>query len=95
MCFCLKKLICKREKKTRLTHNEAIMATVVTIEKAVTSLEQEKAALRVVVIGRDAEHTEALSLAKELLLARVHTMLGSRLRRKNKKATNSNLVCHC
>lgn len=63
------------------THNEAVLPTVVTIEKAVTSLEEEKAALRVVVVGRDAEHTETLPLAKELLLPRVHAMLGSRLRK--------------
>lgn len=52
-----------------LTHNEAVVSTVVTIEKAVASLEEEKAALRVVVVGRDAEHTETFPLAKELLLS--------------------------
>lgn len=68
-----------------MTHNEAIMSTIMTIEKAVTSLEEEKSALRVVVVGRDAEHTETLPLAKELLLTRVHTMLGSCLRKKSKE----------
>lgn len=51
------------------------MPTIVTIEKAITSLEEEKAALRVVVVGRDAEHAETLPLTKELLLPRVHAML--------------------
>lgn len=64
-----------------LTHNEAIMPTIVTIEKAVTSLEEEKAALRMVVVGRDAEHTETLPLTKELLLSRVHAMLRGCLRK--------------
>lgn len=65
------------EKQITLTHNEAIMSTIVTIEEAVTSLEEEKAALCMVVIGCDAKHTETLPLAKELLLPRVYTMLGS------------------
>lgn len=63
------------------THNEAVMATVVTVEKAVASLEEEKAALRVIVIGRDAEHAESLPLAKEFLLPGVHTMLGGCLKK--------------
>lgn len=77
-----------KRRKIRLTHNEAIMPAIVTIEKAVASLEEEKAAPRVVVVGRDAEHTEALPLAKELLLPGVHTVLGSCLRKKTAKNGN-------
>lgn len=77
-----------------LTHNEAIMPTIVAIEKAVTSLEEEKAALLMVVIGRDAEHPETLPLTKELLLPRVHTVLGSCLGKiaQNGKCSYSSLA---
>ena len=59
------------------------MPTIMTIEKAVASLKEEKAALRMIVIGRDAEHAEALPLAKELLLPRVHAVMRSRLKKEH------------
>lgn len=44
------------------------MAAITAIEKAVACLKEEKAALCVIVIGRDAENPQTLPLAQKLLL---------------------------
>ena len=44
------------------THNEAVVASVLTVEEAVAGLEEEQARLGVVVVGRDAERAQSLPL---------------------------------
>lgn len=57
------------------THNEAIMASVPAVEQAVAGLEQEKAALGVIIIRCDPKDPQALSLPQQLLLPGVHPMM--------------------
>lgn len=67
------------------THNEAVTTAVTAIEQTVARLKEEKAALCVIVVGRDAEDPQTLPLAEELLFSGVNAMMRGRLRDKRKR----------
>lgn len=73
----------RQQNKNSYTHNEAVMATITAIEKAVACLEKEKAALCMIVIGRDAKDPQTLPLTEKLLLTWIHTMMWSRLQEEH------------
>lgn len=60
------------------------MAAITAIEKAVACLEKEKAALCVIVVGRDAKDTQTLPLAEKLLLTGIYAVMRSRLQEEHK-----------
>lgn len=58
-----------------LTHDEAIVASVLTVEQAVAGLKEEETRLSVVVIGGDTKGSETLALSQQLLLPGVSSLV--------------------
>lgn len=65
-----------------LTHDETVVASVLTVEETVAGLEEEQACVGVVVVGCDAEHSQPLPLPQQLLLAGVRPLVGRGLKGK-------------
>lgn len=61
------------------THNKAIVGPVPTVVQAAVGLEQEEAAGLVVIISRDAGHTQTLPLSQQFLLPGEASMVGAGL----------------
>lgn len=69
------------------------MAAITAIEKAVACLEEEKAALWVIVVGRDAKDSQTLPLTEKLLLTGIYTMMRGRLQKEHELMIE--LICLC
>lgn len=66
--------------KQQSTHDETIVATVLTVEEAIAGLEEEQARLGMVVVGGDTEGSQTFSLPQQLLLSRVRPLVWRSLR---------------
>lgn len=62
------------------THNEAVVASILTVEEAVAGLEKEQACLGMVVIGGDSKCSKAFTLPQQLLLSWIGPLVWCSLR---------------
>lgn len=74
------KLRGKKNKIQQCTHNEAIVASILTVEEAIAGLEEEQACLSMVVIGGDTKCSQTFTLSQQLLLSRVGPLMWCSLR---------------
>lgn len=70
----------KKSSTMKGTHDEAIVASILTVEEAVAGLEEEQARLCVIVIGGDAKGSQALALSQQLLFSGVRSLVWCGLR---------------
>lgn len=66
------------------THDEAIVASVLTVEEAVAGLKKEQTCLGMVVVRSDTKCSETFTLSQQLLLPRVGSLVWCGLRKAKK-----------
>lgn len=66
--------------KVKCTHDEAVVASILTVEEAIAGLEKEQTCLGMVVIRGDTKCSETFTLSQQLLLPRVGSLVWCGLR---------------
>lgn len=67
--------------KVQRTHDEAIVASILTVEEAIAGLKKEQACLGMVVVRGDTKRSETFTLSQQLLLPRVGSLVWCGLRK--------------
>lgn len=67
--------------KVQRTHDEAIVASILTVEEAIAGLKKEQTCLGMVVVRGDTKCSETFTLSQQLLLTRVGSLVWCGLRK--------------